>query len=145
MNNVFFYSEKCSHCKEAYEQIKKIGVDKFVFKDIDKENELPDIIDRVPSVLTNEMKVYIESELFQYLSEMLNIEPYVINEMGGKLSDKYSYMDNSGVKLNHVFQFLDNNEKILTPSETDANKIMNYDKFISERDNDLKIINSRDV
>ena len=44
MTSVFFYSEKCMYCKEAYELIKKIGIDKFLFKDVEKEN-LPDVIE----------------------------------------------------------------------------------------------------
>jgi hypothetical protein len=75
---------------------------------------------------------------------MLNIEPFMIKEMKG-LSDTYSYMDNSGINLNHMFQFLDKDNKIITPSESDNNKIINYDSFIAERDNDLKIINNNDV
>lgn len=144
MNNVFFYSEKCNHSKDAYELIKKVGVDKFMFKDVEKIDDLPNIIDRVPSVLTKDMKVYVEDEMFAYLNELMNIEPFMINEMGG-LSDTYSYMDNSGVKLDHNYQFLDKNNKIITQSESDNNKIINYDSFIAQRDNDLKIIQNKEV
>jgi glutaredoxin len=139
--NVFFYSEKCEHCKDAYALIKKIGIDKFIFKDVEKDTDLPPMIYRVPSVLTSEMKVYVDDDLFRFLLELENIEPFMVNEMGNTLSDSYSYVDNSGVKLDHSFQFLDKNVKINTPSESDNNKIINYDKFISERDNDLKNIN----
>jgi glutaredoxin len=142
---VFFYSEKCVHCKEAYELIKKIGIDKFIFKDVEKEDELLPSIDRVPSILTNEMKVYADDDLFRFLMEMENIEPFMVNEMGSTLSDSYSYVDNSGVKLDHSFQFLDKDAKIITPSESDNNKILNYDKFIAERDNDLKILTDKHV
>jgi hypothetical protein len=144
MNNVFFYSEKCNYSKDAYELIKKVGVEKFMFKDVEKIEDLPKIIDRVPSILTKDMRVYVEEELFVYLNDMLNIEPFMINEMGG-LSDKYSYMDNSGVNLDHTYQFLDKNNKIITPSESDNNKIINYDSFIAQRDNDLKIIHNKEV
>lgn len=144
MNNVFFFSEKCNYSKDAYTLIKKVGLQKFLFKDVDKIDDLPDIIDRVPCILTKEMKVYVDDELFVYLNNMLNIEPFMIKEMKG-LSDTYSYMDNSGINLNHMFQFLDKDNKIITPSESDNNKIINYDSFIAERDNDLKIINNNDV
>lgn len=147
MNSVFFYSDKCKHCKEAYELIQQIGLEKFLFKDIDKENNLPDIIDRVPSLITydsdNNIVVYVENELFEYLMNMLNVEPFMINEMGSTISDSYSYMDNSGVKLNHAFQFLDKDVQITTPSESDYNKIINYDKYVAERDNDLKLMTEK--
>ena len=143
MNNIFYYSEKCQYCKEAYNIIKMIGLEKFLFKDIDKE-DIPDIVDRVPTILrseNNNIVVYYENKLFEYLNEMMNIEPFMINEMGG-LSDKYSYMDNSGINLDHAYQFIDKESKIITPTETDTNKIINYDKFVTERDNDILIQNT---
>jgi len=133
------------YCKEAYELIKKIGIDKFLFKDVEKEENLPDVIDRVPALLTQDenknITIYVEDELVKYLLELMNVEPFMVNEMGSSLSDKYSYMDNSGVKLDHSFQFLNMDYKINTPSESENNKIINYDKYVAERDNDLKIIN----
>lgn len=143
MNRIFYYSEECSYCKEAFEMINKIGVEKFVFKDIEQEKDIPNIIDRVPTLLTSEnnnVDIYYEEKLFKYLDDMLHIEPFMVNEMGSGLSDKYSYVDNSGLNLDHVYQFLDKETKINTPSESDNNKIINYDKFVSERDNDLKIM-----
>lgn len=142
--NVFFFSLRCMHCKEAYELIQKIGVSKFVFQNIDEIDNIPSIIDRVPCLLSNEKKMYTEDALFAYLKSLLNVEPFMINEMGGSLSDNYSYMDNSGGQLNHEFQFLNGNNadfKIITPSDGDMKKIINYDQFLAERDNDLKIMN----
>lgn len=145
MTSVFFYSEKCMYCKEAYELIKKIGIDKFLFKDVEKEENLPDVIDRVPTLLTQDenknITIYVEDNLVKYLLELMNVEPFMVNEMGSSLSDTYSYMDNSGVKLDHSFQFLNKDYKINTPSESENNKIINYDKYVAERDNDLKLIN----
>ena len=145
MTSVFFYSEKCMYCKEAYELIKKIGIDKFLFKDVEKEDNLPDVIDRVPTLLTQDenknITIYVEDNLVKYLLELMNVEPFMVNEMGSSLSDSYSYMDNSGVKLDHSFQFLNKDYKINTPTESENNKIINYDKYVSERDNDLKLIN----
>ena len=117
-----------------------------MFKDVEKEENLPDIIDRVPTLLTqneDKINIYVEDNLVKYLLEMLNVEPFMVNEMGNSLSDKYSYMDNSGVKLDHSYQFLDKDNKINTPSESDNNKIINYDKYVAERDNDLKLINEK--
>ena len=145
MNSVFFYSEKCMHCKEAYDLIKKVGIDKFLFKDVEKEDNLPEIIDRVPTLLTHDENkniiVYVEDNLVKYLLELMNVEPFMVNEMGGTLSDTYSYMDNSGVNLDHSFQFLNKDYKINTPTESENNKIINYDKYVAERDTDLKLIN----
>ena len=142
--NVFFFSLRCKHCKEAYELIQKIGISKFVFQNIDEIEEIPPIIDRVPCLLSNEKQMYTEEGLFTYLNSLLNVEPFMIKEMGKSMSDNYSYMDNSGAQLSHEFQFLNGNNtefKIVTPSEGDMKKIINYDQFLAERDNDLKTMN----
>lgn len=120
--------------------IQKIGVSKFVFQNIDEMESIPPLIDRVPCVLSNEKKLYTDDQLFEYLNGLLNIEPFMIKEMGGSLSDNYSYMDNSGGELNHAYQFLDDEFKIITPTEGDVDKIINYDQFLTERDNDLKLM-----
>ena len=64
----------------------------------------------------------------------------MINEMGNTLSDRYSYMDDSGTTMNHVYQFLDKEQPIITPTEEDSNKIINYDQIIKERDQDLQML-----
>ena len=54
------------------------------------------------------------------------------------LSDRYSYMDETNTVLNHRFDFLNSPTKIITPAETDASKIINYEEVLAKRDNDLK-------
>ena len=142
-DKIFFFSENCQHCIEAYELIKKIGVSYFLFVNVDKDVEkIPQFIDRVPCILTKDNKCIVEEGLFTYLNEQLNIEPYMINEMGNTLSDKYSYMDDSGVTMNHVYQFLDKDSEIITPTEEDSKKIINYEQIIKERDQDLQRLNA---
>ena len=71
----------------------------------------------------------------------LDIAPFMVNEIGSKFSYKYSYMDESGTNLDHNYLFLDKEFIILTPStEADNARIIDYEKFIAQRDNDLKVI-----
>ena len=139
MKSVFFYSEKCVYCKEAYDLIQKIGVDKFVFVNVENESQIPDIIDRVPMIMTQDKMILKDQELFNHLLKQSNIEPFMVHEMGGSLSDRYSYVDNSSMELDHSYSYIDKEYKINTPSESDSKKIINYDQFIAERDNDLKL------
>ena len=60
----------------------------------------------------------------------------MVNEMG-KVSDQYSYIEENGV-LEHNFQFVNKESKIITPNEDEVKKIINYEKILEERDNDLK-------
>jgi hypoxanthine phosphoribosyltransferase len=50
-------------------------------------------------------------------------------------------MDDSGVTMNHVYQFLDKESEIITPTEEDSKKIINYEQIIKERDQDLQRLN----
>lgn len=136
---IFFFSEKCMFCKEAYMMITKIGKDNFEFKNVDHEYQLPEQLDRVPCILVDN-KLLFEDNLFQYLKSKMDIAPFMINEMGSTFSDKYSYMDNSGTNLDHNYLYLNKEFKINTPSESDTQRIVDYDKFLAQRDNDLKLM-----
>lgn len=140
---IFYYSVKCMFCKEAYMLISKIGKGKenVLFVDVENEQTLPSEVDRVPCLQTKESGFLFEDSLFEYLKMKLDIAPFMVNEMGSKFSDKYSYMDESGTNLDHNYLFLDKEFRILTPStEADNARIIDYEKFIAQRDNDLKVI-----
>ena len=136
---IFFFSEKCMFCKEAYMMINKIGREKFEFKNIEHEYNLPQQLDRVPCIAVDN-KLLFEDSLFEYLKSKTDIAPFMVNEMGSKFSDKYSYMDDSGTNLDHNYLFLNKEFKINTPSESDTQRIVDYDKFLAQRDNDLKLM-----
>jgi hypothetical protein len=136
--DIFFFSQKCMFCKEAYDLIQKIGVNKFVFVNVDDDSNIPTFIDRVPSILSSEKKVLVDTGLFSYLNSKLSVDPFMVNEMS-KTSDGYSYLDDSQ-QLNHSYEFLNNPSKIITPTETDVKKILSYEDIMQNRDNDLKVI-----
>lgn len=144
---IFFFSEKCIHCKEAFSLIEKIGKDKFVFRCVDVPSiPIPPQVDRVPCLATSDRKLYMEDTLFNYLKSRLqsDIQPFMIKEMGSSMSDNYSYMDESGANLDHSFQFLNQDFKINTaPNEEDNRRIVNYEQFVAERDNDLKLLTKK--
>jgi len=132
--DIFFFSQKCMFCKEAYDLIQKIGVNKFVFVNVDDDSNIPTFIDRVPSILSSEKKVLVDTGLFSYLNSKLSVDPFMVNEMS-KTSDGYSYLDDSQ-QLNHSYEFLNNPSKIITPTETDVKKILSYEDIMQNRDND---------
>jgi glutaredoxin len=133
--DIFFFSDQCVHCKEASIYVDK-NIGNYVKVNIDT-HEVPDFLDRVPALLTSEKKVLYEDELFEYLTQNKDAEPFMVHEMNG-LSDRYSYMDETNTVLNHSFDFLNSPTKIITPAETDASKIINYEEVLAKRDNDLK-------
>jgi hypothetical protein len=138
MSHIIFLSEKCKYSSEAYSLIRKIGVNKFKFVNVEEQEVLPKEIDRVPAILTAEKKLLFDQELFEFLYKMQDVDPFMINEMG-KMSDKYSYMDNTNQVIDHNYKFLNREERIITPNEEDNKKIVNYDDYLAQRDNDLKV------
>lgn len=144
---ILFFSQKCQHCHEALNLIEKIGKDKFIFRNVDVPNiPIPPQVDRVPCLATNDRKLYMEETLFSFLKSKMqsDIQPFMINEMGSGLSDNYSYMDESGANLDHSFQFLNKDFRINTTTNEDDNKrIVNYEQFLAERDNDLKLLTGK--
>ena len=138
MSHIIFLSEKCKYSSEAYSLIRKIGVDKFKFVNVEEQEVLPKEIDRVPAILTAEKKLLFDQELFEFLYKMQDVDPFMINEMG-QMSDKYSYMDDTNQVIDHNYKFLNREERIITPNEEDNKKIVNYDDYLAQRDNDLKV------
>lgn len=137
---LFFYSTKCMYSKDAYSLIMKIGKENFEFVNVEMNNDIPHQVDRVPCIQKGGHFMF-EDELFEYLKMRIDITPFMINEMGSKISDKYSYMDESGVNLDHNFLFLNKDFRIITPTtDSDNNRIIDYEKFLAQRDNDLKLM-----
>ena len=144
--DIYFYSEGCDWCRKANTMIEQIGPKKFLFVNAIKPvRPLPPFVDRVPMILTHDKRVVVDDELFQYLSQKLDIAPFMIKEMSG-LSDSYSYISsdapNGGIGVEHSYDFLSASPSmIITPTrDEDCERITNYEKFVSERDNDLKHI-----
>ena len=151
--DIYFYSERCEWCRKANTLIEQIGPKRFLFVNaMAPTHPLPPFVDRVPMILTQEKRVVADDELFGYLNAKLDIAPFMVKEMAG-LSDTYSYIStdspNGATGVNHSYDFLSEGEKpIITPTNEDCERIVNYEKFVSERDNDLKQIldvNSKDI
>jgi hypothetical protein len=143
MKQIFFYSQKCDYCKEAYELLEKIGLNNFILICIEKENKIPPFIDRVPTLMlppqteNTKPQILFESDLFTFLYNKLNIPPFMKNEMGDSISDNYSYI-NGDVELDHNFSFLNkNDETMITNPEEKSNNSISFDKLLESRTKDL--------
>jgi len=140
--DVFFYSNRCEWCQKARELIEESkSTGSFVLVDIHTE-EIPECVSRVPTIMTYDKKILVDDALFDYLRRKIDVDPFMINEMSG-LSDSYSYLDtDSG--LTHSFNYLNTDSSVIvTPTEEeDSRRIVNYEKFIADRDSDLQHIRS---
>lgn len=142
MSHVLFISRKCIHCDELLTMIKNMDELKIEVSvvDVHEMSSIPKFIDRVPMLLIDDNKAIHDEELFTYIKQNeKSVEPFMINEMQG-LSDSYSFMDDT--ELDHVFSFLDKHNKLITDSggskQEENNKIINYDKYIEDRDAEIR-------
>lgn len=144
-SNILFISQvKCEHSKELLTMLGKMEsfkVDVGII-DIHDLETIPSFLDRVPMMLLNNETLLHDEELFEWVrnnekKDENDVEPFMVNEMKG-LSDRYSFMNETN--LDHGYVFLDRGEELITSNElksTETEKIMNYDKYIEQRDSDI--------
>lgn len=145
MSYILFISNKCEYCIELLKMMNNMEKTKVEIQVVNIKNmggKIPAFIDRVPLLLNqNEGKIIHDEELFEFVkSNEKTIEPFMINEMNG-LSDRYSFMEDK--QLDHGYVFLDRGDQLITNNENvseENNKIINYDSYIEQRDNDIKNI-----
>ena len=140
--HVLFISRKCSYCDDLLTMMKGMEDLKIEVSvvDVHEMSSIPKFVDRVPMLLVDDNKVIHDEELFTFIKQNeKSVEPFMINEMQG-LSDTYSFMDDT--ELDHVFSFLDKHNSLITNTggskQEENNKIINYDKYIEDRDTEIQ-------
>lgn len=143
--DILFTSARCKWCAEALDIARRIGAGGFLVVDVDQPNVVtPPFLDRVPMLLTASSRVYADDELFRLLRSRVPVDPFMVNEMHG-LSDAYSYLGDEGggdaVGIRHAYNFLGGQEEpLVSAQDSSHDRIVNYEKFVQERDNDLNSI-----
>ena len=142
---IVFISHRCPHSAEIVKLIEETDLQiKINIVDIKSLDKLPSFVDRVPLLFTQDEKVYHDEDLFKFIqSQEKTVEPFMLNEMQG-LSDYYSFMGEvEDKKLDHVYSFIDKEEELITQTsanEDDSNRIVNYDKYVQSRADDIQDI-----
>ena len=142
---IVFISHRCPHSAEIVKLITETDLQiKINIVDIKSLDKIPSFVDRVPLLFTQDEKVYHDEDLFKFIqAQQKTIEPFMLNEMQG-LSDYYSFMgEDEDKKLDHVYSFIDREEELITQTsanEDDSNRIVNYDKYVQSRADDIQDI-----
>lgn len=140
---IVFVSEKCPHSQELVKYIQNKDFNfTFNFVDLRSLDEIPSFVDRVPLIFTEDEKVLHDEELFQFVQSVeRSVEPFMMNEMQG-LSDYYSFTgEEAHRQLDHVYSFLDKDEELITKvNATESDRIVNYDKYVEKRADEMKDI-----
>jgi hypothetical protein len=145
---LLFYSPFCEFSKQVIGTVLKRGMrDNFLFVDIHKYiGRIPSNIQKVPCLLVNGRHVFIEDQLEEYIEQHArpnaDIEPYYHSEMGGGLSDSFSYLDDgiSSKPVERSFSLVNTQFTIETPSEDMFDAIYNkktLEAYRTERDSDI--------
>ena len=139
---LFFYSDKCIHCKEFLQLLLRDQqlYKKFIKINIENDNiKIPSHITSVPSIivpLNGSASVLVGSKAFAWYQSIhkktitnKSIQDWDPMTMSG-YSDGYSYLD-KGPTMEKNFAFLGSSEKIYTPKEDGDEKITssNADQF----------------
>jgi thiol-disulfide isomerase/thioredoxin len=147
---VLFLAKSCEYCKELLSIVEGTG-DIIMKLDVvyveDMRSNLPKFVDRVPLLLLQEEGILLHDEqLFDYIKSKENVLGFVSGEMGGSLSDTYSFMEDEissklPKTLDHHFSFLENGEPKITDVEkensAESKKIVSYDAYLEDRDRDM--------
>lgn len=142
---IVFISHRCPHSAEIVKLITETDLQiKINIVDIKSLDKIPSFIDRVPLLFTQDEKVYHDEDLFKFIqAQEKTVEPFMLNEMQG-LSDYYSFMgEDEDKKLDHVYSFIDKEDQLITQTsanEDDSNRIVNYDKYVQSRADDIQDI-----
>ena len=152
--DILYVSNDCKYRKDVLNDLKKHKKVASSFNIQFVENiSIPKYVDRVPLICTRSGDVMIDENLFNYIENIkkkyeLDIKPFATNEMGGNMSDTYSYVsDDSITPLDHSFSFLDKegneDNEIHTPSDENFEEkklsTVNLEKIMMERENDIQL------
>ena len=125
---LFFYSEKCVHCKEFLQLLLRDQplYKKFIKINIENNNiKIPPYIKSVPSIIVpvnGKANVLVGTKAFQWYQDIHketvknnSIKDWDPMTMSG-YSDGYSYLE-SGPSMEKNFSFLGKTDKIYTPKD----------------------------
>lgn len=158
---VVYYSTKCNHSRDLMKFIVEKNLNKHftaVCIDDKRRDDIPVIIDRVPTIIHNN-KVIVDEQLFEYVESMINDQDVdAFDDLGrgcgrSMTNSIYSFVDDTAQESmptggsSGLFLDLtrgDLNTHIYTPEEQDmgdSKKIkINLEELLSRRENDIKLV-----
>jgi len=147
-----FYSEYCEYCIEVLEIIKKFKLDYIKLVCVDREEKLPQVVDRVPLVITSQNKIIVDDEVISYLTELHRKSLDSISALVDDQSSSFSFIDEDEEKkevVNRGFNFIGDSSSDNCENNKDLESMTNIetqkkgkidqseiDKYTKERDND---------
>jgi hypothetical protein len=155
--DILFYSNFCEYSKEVLGIIAKKNIrNDFVLVCVDnRTSNLPSFVDRVPLIFSITTEVIVDEGIQKYIdtkysSNNGDLEPFSLFSASGKsnYSDAFSFIEEGGQEdFVKGYTYLNMNDGAISTvqEESDSTKKSKIDssileKFMAERDNDLKNI-----
>jgi hypothetical protein len=147
-----FYSEYCEYCIDVLEMIKKFNLTYINLICVDNETKLPQVVDRVPLIITPQNKTIVDDDVISYLTKLYNASLDSISALVDDQSSAFSFIDEDEEKKEVVkrgFNFIAETNDDYSASNSDIQSVTNIetqnkgkidqreiDRYTKEREND---------
>lgn len=140
--NFLFFSEYCEYSHEVLGLIRQQNLSQtFNFVCVDNQRSLPQIVDRVPLIITNQNQVLVDDQIVSYLSNLYNASLDSIGALQSVSDSAFSFIEDEitndsfavrnfnyidDIDMNSNRRHVDVNSYINIDTQSEKNK--NYDK-----------------
>ena len=134
---IFFYSNNCIKCKKLWKIMKEKGISKkYKTVCIDKNNNLPENITEVPTIIDSSLSdILIGDKAFDYISSLqyFNFPSNNFNNWNNKIVPKPSITEDKKAydakAMENINQHFDNKHEVEKMKEIRRNQDMNFKKM----------------
>lgn len=154
--HILFYSSFCLHCTNTVSEILKRDIRHFFILINVEKRQVPDFVDRVPFVITNEKQIVTDEGIIELLDKITMVKvdtsviPFSQQSSKGNFGNNFSYIDDDVNKppqdINSVqnFVFLTDDSSSIQDSmikEGDGKKDKlsdaQYEEFMKKRSTEI--------
>jgi hypothetical protein len=150
--DVLFYSNLCLFSKKLLVTINKLGIkEMFIYVCVENyRTHIPNIIDRVPTILTTRGKIIIEDQITPYIESVADNNDTDSNgviEVFSHTNAGYSYLNEDVQEQtgNSEYGIFGHEQRIDTPNDDDDynDSAADYEKYKSGRDSEISVMHKQ--
>lgn len=146
-----FYSDYCEYSVEILQMINKYKLTCIKLICVDQVSQLPQVVDRVPLIITPSNKIVIDDDIVDYIESIHTKSFDSVSALIDDQSSSFSFIDEnedeSGLTVTRTFNFISETNDNYVNKNSDMSFITNIetqskgkidkatiDKYIRERD-----------
>lgn len=130
--NFLFYSNYCDYCIDVLNVLKNLNMENNInIVCIDNQGKLPQVVDRVPMIITSNNKVIADDDVVTFITEMYNGTLESVAALMHDTSSAFSFIDEdeelNEIQMRH-FEFIqDENIEVGRQTQEDLKSISNVE------------------